>query len=1459
MKVELPLRLFIRSQPSHLPLALNVFATHSLPTHHLNMGKIRVKVVILPCNTAAREDVIAPWIEPCPEDFTLQALCDKIVETFADLHEGKGLAARYSLSTRACPSLKLIIRNRELNIKRIQDFDGNILSCRLTVGEAFKESQNIADRTVKVVRLPPERQELNDNPLRFASIAPASSACPQKRSQGAYPYSPGTNLRNVIDADSWIAESTEHSDDRPFKRQRLQDVGPRSAAHEIIPPPLPRAGTENRMHQRLPSTSRHGSSIRQVEDSQRSSARKGLPTPQIPELVLTQFKAHNPYGTPLSLPINSPLHIISSSQDDPLAIPDSPERNAWSRNRNGYPPNFRFNTERAKSESPELSVSIREYPSSQPRTPEEPATSAPSAPSAPSVPTSSQPTSSCVQDTTRRDDNLQNPPGPRNPAEVYHFSPHVDSSSTDPSSHRGYHILRSVQEERPSQIDPIETDDSLSHEKLITSRTTPRNILRSPPTTSTIQNSVGKPFLDGGVNDRSNSRLKGAEGPQNTKIVPENEAAVNLVASKSVQTSTHSKESPQLPLTKSLSESQASFHVAPPRASHDTVQRPRHEEGNATTCEDQSLNKAEITDASDLIMSEDQLGENPNEAVPNDPIREPTSCMQTPVAKDRTRDQVQHVSEGDEDAARLARVSNTSTNNTEERDDGRVDNHSEPGKISEPLSKQVHTRTGPTKQKHDVGINSVSHTGFGPDTEHHPRENAVRKDSLDSGSVNANPSQAGQSEQIKASVIHKARDAKIEQRPARQSTVSTLKKGSGSEESPITSAGIGLKESEVTSETKGKTSRAKVAVTCGRIGDIGTPKGQKLGASSTIMPNSEEKREAEEKAKRQADAVAYFLAKDSRRQSTPSSTKSLKQKPSNSKLVTGSVAADASVQRLRKPTVADSDRSSSPSVNDDSVGKRRSMTPLFPSSLIRPTKSALRTSSSSTRRSVSFNDDPIAPPGVLSTASSKLPRSKLGNSNDTLEPIAESKASKSHPLKSQKSPSRASNEATPVVKKLPASEPPSHSTAGRKAATPVTTGPKPKTQSKLTITRDVKLKGRVEGPSKASIPLKEKDEVVSSDSEKPASTFYSDEEDQPRSVKAGPSKKRKLTGAMKAAAAATTAETEKQQQPVVAIPRVQAKSPATSERTTKASLSEGTVLRSSTPSYAPKTPIDGAVNDIASRETSTSRSPAQYVSKASSVSSSSRSDSRSSVVSRGDDGSESESGSEYETGSDSEDDSESVAESDSSSGSSANSPPTNLPDRKDLTSGVPQATSSEKLLNRKSPPKSAKFSSLVNSTEEDEEQTAKEIDQQLKGEYRQSIQLGPPKSAGKLVSEGGRPIKSTALVKKPTNSRFPSLTGLRGKVSASGVSAVTTTTPWSNAPAASNVGSKAVDQKGTKTIDEGSSSSSESDDGSSSSDDQGEEGVSQKSVPKTPTPQPGPIKGIRSLLKRMFPYGAPDS
>ena len=164
---------------------------------------------------------------------------------------------------------------RNLNIKRIQDFDGNTLSCRLTVGEAFVESQNIADRTVQVVRLPPDHQELN-HPLRYASIAPDSSARPQnKRLEARNGLNARNRLSEITETETWATEGRDHGDGRPSKRQKLQDARPRAALQPDRPLFQGFAG-EDRGHRRQDSAlGRAGSPRRLVEDSQQSHAGKG--------------------------------------------------------------------------------------------------------------------------------------------------------------------------------------------------------------------------------------------------------------------------------------------------------------------------------------------------------------------------------------------------------------------------------------------------------------------------------------------------------------------------------------------------------------------------------------------------------------------------------------------------------------------------------------------------------------------------------------------------------------------------------------------------------------------------------------------------------------------------------------------------------------------------------------------------------------------------------------------------------------------------------------------------------------------------------------------------------------------------------------------------------------------------------------------------------------------------------
>jgi len=62
------------------------------------MGTIRLKVKVLPWQDPAltpqsalsRQADIKTWIEPCNDDLTVSALHARILESFADLHGGKG-------------------------------------------------------------------------------------------------------------------------------------------------------------------------------------------------------------------------------------------------------------------------------------------------------------------------------------------------------------------------------------------------------------------------------------------------------------------------------------------------------------------------------------------------------------------------------------------------------------------------------------------------------------------------------------------------------------------------------------------------------------------------------------------------------------------------------------------------------------------------------------------------------------------------------------------------------------------------------------------------------------------------------------------------------------------------------------------------------------------------------------------------------------------------------------------------------------------------------------------------------------------------------------------------------------------------------------------------------------------------------------------------------------------------
>lgn len=594
---------------------------------------------------------------------------------------------------------------------------------------------------------------------------------------------------------------------------------------------------------------------------------------------------------------------------------------------------------------------------------------------------------------------------------------------------------------------------------------------------------------------------------------------------------------------------------------------------------------------------------------------------------------------------------------------------------------------------------------------------------------------------------------------------------------------------------------------------------------------AEEKLRAEERAKREADAVARSVAAERRNQRISNPGTAAKRSRTVSKQVDGMVSTDVAVQRLLGSAGAENQLSSSPSIHSESIGKRRSMTPLFPSSL-KPSKGALRTSESSgIRRSVSFNDDPIAPPALLAPAIASSAASKVDKDRDAADVIRNSKPASNGRPRSKLSQSKTGDN-TAIVQNdahMSGSKQPAQQSA--KSTIPsMDRHLRPKTQTKLNITRDVKLKGRAQETPTPQTPAKRQDIVISSDSENSVSMSYSDEEDQTESAKAGPSKKRKLMNSKKSAETPLEGTSQTVQQP-------KALSPKPPQRAVPIDVTKPVAGDVSTHSRTPGS--------------SRSRSPAQYMTQGDSGSQGTGSESDSSTKTDSNAKAASESGSQ----------SGSQYESESGSGESAS--------ESELARSVTSAESSEKSsrggsegidihkdsasvklsngsLRRPSKPAVSRTHSPKEAESDGEKQIANELDQQLQREHRQSIQASQIKSVkvDMPTTRKEKPTPTPASANKPNNSRFPSLTGLRGRASRP----ENTATQTAKTPLASKVGPKPTTQPLTQKFEE--ASVSESDDESSSSDDEDNTGQSsQNSSHIAPKPQSGPIRGIRELIR----------
>ena len=1114
--------------------------------------------------------------------------------------------------------------------------------------------------------------------------------------------------------------------------------------------------------------------------------------------------------------------------------------------------------ERAKSESPQLTISIHDYPSS--RSPENHATS------------SSSTQNSSQQFSTQRLEQSEHIPSPLsltrpgNETPARHHSTNTRQSSVNSSSHRGYHILRSTQQERPSQIDPIETDNGLSQEQCITN-----DKLRSKlgPSRSTSLNGVQSPHPNS-HDDRGNARSRhvSTDGTSrlrltstacnqvpNPDVVP---SSISFVEDLEAPPNEPPYDSPSRlptlwrPHGETLEERSGRSVPDNVDLNRDGVLHPR--KGGKPKDHDLESNSASTVNQESLDFGHSTIPEKihvSGRVLENDIQPQMISAITMPdtIAYPQGST-LEHVNEDQMLLPEKAAPAHTQDNAPAARN--RRDVSKENGRKS--LGLETHANNMETaKRVPDERRASAAHLArIRASTTQKETESISEPTDMPVSAV-ARPEEKEIAEQVfDCSKDKRQEREEPSQNQERQAATSAKKRKLEAAKVTKVTAPLDLLEPYIAEEPrflKPETTREGKHLRHAHADDDNNSREQcaeEPKITKDLEIDAPEKLKAEEEAKRLADAIARTVAATKKRQQTPSSARP---KRSASKQAKETPALDAGVQRLRESSAATNQPSSSPSIRKESFAQPRSMTPLFPSSCIKPSKGALRTSeSSSTRRSVSFNDDPVAPPALLAPAVLTSGGLRGGKSKDAAEKAGKTKSSaKGDQSKSNASQSR-DPENAPFTRnntdELSESKPQPQTLA--KSKTPSKDRQlKPKTQTKLNVTRDVKLKGRAQEPARPQKVPKQQEIVISSDNEDSASTFYSDEDEEARSAKAGPSKKRKLTNTKKSADTIPDSKPETVQQPNVAPPETEAVPPR--------------------PSSDSKAANDEVMSKARTPEPSRSRSPAQYMSKSRSSSAETESGSDPATEAESKLQSASESGSQYDTDSASDDESTSgsdVAESEISTKLSEKSSRSSRSEEviKKSKSTTPiqtskvttPAKSSNGTLRRPSRATlSRTHSHSISPEPDDEKQMAHETSQQLQREHRESIQAS---QASQASAKAAKPPdkKQPTPAPKPANSRFPSLTGLRGRASKMGNTTTTTTTAQAATPPLASK-KRPVAPKIEEATSSGSSDSE--DENSDSDDDENTHQTNQSTQNNsqmTPRSAGRPIRGIREIMNRRF-------
>lgn len=225
----------------------------------------------------------------------------------------------------------------------------------LTVGEVFDDlpgSTDISRSVVKVVRSPPTPGEL-ENPLRFVSLVPESSARPQKRRRSQLAAVSWDNQHRGDNAQCWVSDSRIKDDGRASKRRKIQNLMSHTSLGSDRPT-FPSEGLQDGVYNSSQDSVGRLSPKRQIVDSPRPSSRKRMYAILGRVYGADGTAEDKSYGTPTSLSINSPPRIDSSKLYSPIAIPDSPTHREASPIHGNIMHSTNFELHAPRPESPEL-------------------------------------------------------------------------------------------------------------------------------------------------------------------------------------------------------------------------------------------------------------------------------------------------------------------------------------------------------------------------------------------------------------------------------------------------------------------------------------------------------------------------------------------------------------------------------------------------------------------------------------------------------------------------------------------------------------------------------------------------------------------------------------------------------------------------------------------------------------------------------------------------------------------------------------------------------------------------------------------------------------------------------------------------------------------------------------------------------------------------------------------------